>query len=135
MSGILLATVGNSYGSAPVNTVAPAVTGTATFGSTLTTTNGTWLGAPAPTFTYQWYRSPSTSISGAIVVPNATFAAGDAVVIFNNTSGAITLTMSITTAYIGGTDADKATISLATRGICNVLFISGTVCVVTGNVT
>ena len=73
--------------------------------------------------------------SGSIVVPNATFAAGDAVVIFNNTSGAITLTMTITTAYIGGTDADKATISLATRGICNVLFISGTVCVVTGNVT
>jgi hypothetical protein len=73
--------------------------------------------------------------SGSIVVPDATFAAGDAVVIFNNTSGAITLTMSITTAYIGGTDADKATISLATRGICNVLFISGTVCVVTGNVT
>ena len=73
--------------------------------------------------------------SGSIVVPNSTFAAGDAVVIFNNTSGAITLTMSITTAYIGGTDADKATISLATRGVCNVLFISGTVCVVTGNVT
>lgn len=73
--------------------------------------------------------------SGSIVVPDATFSAGDAVVIFNNTSGAITLTMSITTAYIGGTDADKATISLATRGICNVLFISGTVCVVTGNVT
>jgi hypothetical protein len=72
---------------------------------------------------------------GSIIVPDATFAAGDAVVIFNNTSGAITLTMTITTAYIGGTDADKATISLATRGICNVLFISGTVCVVTGNVT
>ena len=73
--------------------------------------------------------------SGSIVVPNSTFAAGDAVVIFNNTSGAITLTMSITTAYIGGTDADVASISLATRGLCNVLFISGTVCVVTGNVT
>jgi len=73
--------------------------------------------------------------SGSIVVPNATFAAGDAVVIFNNTSGAITLTMSITTAYIGGTDSDVASISLATRGLCNVLFISGTVCVVTGNVT
>jgi hypothetical protein len=72
---------------------------------------------------------------GSITVPDATFAAGDAVVIFNNTTGAITLTMSITTAYIGGTDSDKATISLATRGICNVLFISGTVCVVTGNVT
>ena len=65
MSGILMVSVGNSYGSAPVNTVAPAVTGTATFGSTLTTTDGTWIGSPAPTFTYQWFRSPSTSISGA----------------------------------------------------------------------
>ena len=73
--------------------------------------------------------------SGSIVVPTAIFATGDAVVIFNNTSGAITLTMTITTAYIGGTDADVATISLATRGLCNVLFISGTVCVVTGNVS
>ena len=64
MSGILLASVGNSYGSAPVNTVAPVVSGTASFGSTLTTTNGTWLGAPAPTFTYQWQRV-TTNISGA----------------------------------------------------------------------
>jgi hypothetical protein len=72
---------------------------------------------------------------GSIVVPNSTFSAGDAVVIFNNTSGTITLTLSITTAYLGGTDADKATLTLATRGVCNVLFISGTVCVVTGNVS
>ena len=64
MSGILLATVGNSYGSAPVNTVAPAVTGTATVGQTLSTTNGTWTGAPAPTFTYQWQRT-GVDIGGA----------------------------------------------------------------------
>ena len=73
--------------------------------------------------------------SGAIVVPDATFSAGDAVVIFNNTSGNITITLSITTAYLGGVDADKATLTLATRGVCNVLFISGTVCVVNGNVS
>jgi hypothetical protein len=73
--------------------------------------------------------------SGAIVVPDATFATGDVVSIFNNTSGNITMTMSITTAYIGGTDADKATITLATRGVATVLFISGTVCVVNGNVS
>ena len=73
--------------------------------------------------------------SGSIVVPNSTFATGDAVVIFNNTSGAVTLTMSTTTAYIGGTNSSLASISLATRGLCNVLFISGTVCVVTGNVS
>ena len=71
---------------------------------------------------------------GAITVPNATFSTGDAVVLFNNTSGTITITLSITTAYLGGTDADKATLTLATRGVCNGLFISGTVCVVTGNV-
>ena len=63
MSGILLMSVGNSYGALPVNTVAPAVTGTATVGSTLTTTNGTWTGAPAPTFTYQWQRA-TVDISG-----------------------------------------------------------------------
>ena len=64
MSGILLASVGNSYGSAPVNTVAPVVSGTATVGQTLSTTNGTWLGAPAPTFTYQWQRT-GVDIGGA----------------------------------------------------------------------
>ena len=64
MSGILLASVGASYSAAPVNTVAPAVTGTASFGSTLTTTNGTWTGAPAPTFSYQWQRV-TTNIGGA----------------------------------------------------------------------
>ena len=72
---------------------------------------------------------------GSITVPNAVFSTGDAVVIFNNTSGAITITLSITTAYQAGTDADKATLSLATRGVANILFISGTVCVVTGNVS
>jgi hypothetical protein len=72
---------------------------------------------------------------GDIVVPNSVFSAGDAVVLFNNTSGAITITLSIATAYQGGTDADKATLSLATRGVCNILFISSTVCVVTGNVS
>jgi len=64
MSGILMASVGNSYGSAPVNTVAPVVSGTATVGQTLSTTDGTWLGAPAPTFTYQWQRT-GVDIGGA----------------------------------------------------------------------
>lgn len=73
--------------------------------------------------------------SGAIVIPDATFSEGDAVVIFNNTSGGITITCSITTAYIGGADADKATVTLATRGVANIFFISGTVCVITGNIS
>jgi hypothetical protein len=72
---------------------------------------------------------------GSITIPDATFAAGDAVSIFNNTTGDITITCTITTAYIAGTDTDKATVTLATRGVCTVLFISGTVCVLTGNVS
>jgi hypothetical protein len=73
--------------------------------------------------------------SGSITIPDATFAAGDIVSIFNNTSGAITITCTITTAYIAGTDADKATVSLATRGVATILFLSGTVCVISGNVS
>jgi hypothetical protein len=72
---------------------------------------------------------------GAIVIPNSTFAAGDVVSVFNNTSGSITITCNTTTAYISGTDATKASVSLATRGIATILFISGTVCVITGNVS
>ena len=72
---------------------------------------------------------------GSVTIPDATFAAGDAVSVFNNTTGNITITCTITTAYIAGTDADKATVTLATRGVCTILFISGTVCVISGNVT
>jgi surface protein len=49
---------------APVNTVAPVISGSTPVGSTLTTTDGTWTGTPTPTFTYQWYRGAS-SIGGA----------------------------------------------------------------------
>jgi hypothetical protein len=72
---------------------------------------------------------------GSITIPDATFAEGDAVSLFNNTTGNITITCSITTAYISGTDEDKATMTLATRGVATILFISSTVCVVTGNVS
>ena len=72
---------------------------------------------------------------GSITIPDATFAEGDVISIFNNTTGAITITCTITTAYIAGTDADKASVSLATRGVATILFISGTVCVISGNVS
>ena len=73
--------------------------------------------------------------SGSITIPNSTFAAVDVISIFNNTSGNITITCTITTAYIAGTDADKATVTLATRGVATILFLSGTVCVISGNVS
>jgi hypothetical protein len=41
-------------GNAPVNSVAPALSGTAQEGQTLTCSTGTWSGSP--TYTYQWKR-------------------------------------------------------------------------------
>lgn len=72
---------------------------------------------------------------GSVTIPNSTFAAGDVVSIFNNTASGITVTCTISTAYIAGTDSDKASVTLATRGVATILFISGTVCVISGNVS
>lgn len=72
---------------------------------------------------------------GSIVIPDGVFSEGDVVSIFNNTSSGVTITCSITTAYIAGGDTDKASMTLATRGMVTILFISGTVCVATGNIT
>jgi hypothetical protein len=73
--------------------------------------------------------------NGSITIPNATFSEGDVIVLFNNTSGDITVTCTITTAYIAGDNTDVASVTLATRGVCNILFISGTVAVLTGNIS
>lgn len=55
-------------GTAPVNTVAPAITGTPTVGQTLTVSNGTWTNTPT-SYTYQWQVSFApgdyTNIPGA----------------------------------------------------------------------
>ena len=72
---------------------------------------------------------------GGVTIPDGVFSAGNAISIFNNTSGNTTITCSITTAYIAGTDSDKATMTLATRGLATILFISNSLCVVNGNVS
>jgi hypothetical protein len=55
-SGLGLSLVRGGRGlSAPVNLVAPSVTGFAYPQETLTSSIGTWLGYPAPSFTYQWF--------------------------------------------------------------------------------
>jgi len=72
---------------------------------------------------------------GSITIPNSTFAEGDAIVIVNNHTAGITITCSISDAYIAGTDTDKASVTLATRGVANIFFVSATRCIITGNVS
>ncbi|MFN9957901.1 MAG: collagen-like protein, partial [bacterium] len=73
--------------------------------------------------------------SGAVTIPDGVFSAGNIVSVFNNTASNATITCAITTAYIAGTDSDKATMTLATRGVATILFISNSLCVVNGNVS
>lgn len=73
--------------------------------------------------------------SGTITVPNNTFVAGNAVSIFNNSANGISLTLSTSSAFIAGTDSNKTGMTLATRGVCTVLFVNPSLCVVSGNVS
>ena len=72
---------------------------------------------------------------GSIVIPDATFANGDIISVFNNTNTTATITCSITTAYIAGVDSDRSSVTISTRGLATILFISGTVCVISGNIS
>jgi hypothetical protein len=79
---------------APVNTVAPAVTGNPQEGQTLTTTDGTWTGTPSPTFAYQWQKD-GVDIGGAtantLVLPAGTATHGvKCNVTATNTAGSAT---------------------------------------------
>jgi hypothetical protein len=73
--------------------------------------------------------------SGAIVVPTGIFSDGDAIAIYNNTTGNITMTTSAVTAYLAGTNSVRTSVTVATRGVANILFYSGSECVITGNVS
>ena len=72
---------------------------------------------------------------GSVTIPNSTFAQGDIISVVNNTSAAITITCSTTTAYVAGVNTSRGTVSLATRGVATILFLSATSCFLTGNVS
>ena len=62
-----------TYVQKPVNSVAPAITGTATQVQTLTCSTGTW--SKSPSYAYQWLRA-GVPISGA-TASTRVLAAGD----------------------------------------------------------
>ena len=91
-------------GPPPVNTVLPAVSGTAQVGQTLSTTNGTWTNSPTG-FTYQWQAcSPGCSNISAATGQTYMPVAGDvgktiqAVVTATNNNGSTPATSNQTAA-------------------------------------
>jgi hypothetical protein len=64
VTGLILAA--NALAAAPSNTTAPAVSGTAKVGQTLTVSNGSWTGSPTD-YSYQWQRCTSTTSCASIV--------------------------------------------------------------------
>jgi len=95
--------------SAPVNTVAPEVSGSAVEGQTLAATSGTWSGNPT-SFAYQWQDCNSEGAScsniGAATSPSYTLAANDVghtvriAVTASNASGATQATSAATAVVI-----------------------------------
>ena len=102
-------------GSAPANSVAPAITGTAEQGSTLTSSTGTWSGSP--TYAYQWKRD-GASISGAT---SSTYLLDNADV---NTVTTCTVTGTNGSGSASATSAATATIALLTLPTTPVFRIS-----------
>jgi hypothetical protein len=102
----------------PANTVLPAITGTARVGQTLTVSNGTWTGSPAPTFTRQWKRG-GTNIAGAT---------GATYVLVTADAGAV-ITCAVTATNTGGSaTATSAGTAAVTQTPANTVLpvISGT---------
>jgi hypothetical protein len=73
--------------------------------------------------------------SGKVLVPNNTFATGNAISVYNDTTGSVSINISTTTGYVVGTNTNRTGVTLATRGIANILFINPSYCILSGNLT
>lgn len=74
-------------------------------------------------------------LAAGITIPPSIFAAGDVVSLYNNSASTKTITCSAVTTKIAGSDTTVTSATLAIRGVCTVLFIDATNCVLTGNVS
>ncbi len=86
----------------PVNSVAPAITGTTTEGQTLTCSSGTWSNSPS--YAYQWNRA-GVAISGAT--------ASTRVLATADVGATMTCTVTATSAGVSGVATSAATAAVA----------------------
>jgi hypothetical protein len=91
-------------GNSPSNSVAPAITGTAQEGQTLTCSSGTWSGSP--TYTYQWKRNGSNITSAT----NSTYT-----LVSGDVGQTIKCTVTATN-FIGSSTADSNSVTPTASG-------------------
>lgn len=72
------------------------------------------------------------AVTAGITIPNSTFAAGDAVSIYNDSASSITITASVATLRLAGT-AFTGNRTLAARGMATVWFNSATEAIISGS--
>lgn len=121
----------------PVNTVAPAVTGTVEPGETLSASSGTWTGSPS-SFAYQWKRSTTangsySNIGGATansypltnadngyyfkVAVTASNAGGTSSAVLSSATGVVATTTSTTTSTTTTIWSTTSTVSPTTTAV------------------
>jgi hypothetical protein len=71
------------------------------------------------------------AVSAGITIPNSTFAAGDAISIYNDSASAITITAGVATLRQAGT-ANTGNRTLAARGMATIWFNSSTEAIISG---
>jgi len=136
-----ITTLGSSSANITVLNVSQALTGASATITTILDGSGLIRNIPQVTKTAAYTLATTdngkyvSTQSGTITVPNNTFVAGNVVSVYNDSANTISLTLSTSSAFIAGTNTNRTGAALATRGVCTVLFINPSLCIVTGNVT
>ena len=71
---------------------------------------------------------------GSVTIPNNTFSPGDVILIVNTTTTTKDINCSTTETYIAGVAIDRGSVVLSPQGIASLFFVSGTHCIINGNV-
>lgn len=71
-------------------------------------------------------------LTSSITIPNSVFSANDAFTIFNNSGSSINVTQGAGVTMYWAGPASTGTRTLAARGLCTVIFISSSTCVISG---
>lgn len=148
VSGTNIKTIGGAtlLGSGDITSLGIAITGNAATATTATTANTVASGGTIDSIVVGYRSIPRSTttttavvgdvgkciaVSAGITIPNSTFAAGDAISIYNDSASSVTITAGVTTLRQAGT-GNTGNRTLAARGLATVWFNSPTEAIISG---